>query len=195
MLSFVVGQLLGFIFGVFACFAFWAAMQWLRPDLRVAPNVAFNPKTGRLGIKVANCSRRKATSVEVHIATASRPTGRIMTTRKIASLRWSTVLALDSRQNINKNPCGLPTTFTFVAHNAVEMLDDLKVSPQDRRIVFTITARDAWSGNASVQRVAFALAAVVEGWYQRGLSFEVVSGEHETVEPLGTQDVGNSQTV
>src|SRR5881227_3814816 len=125
MSSFVLGQLLGFVLGVLASVAFWGLMHWLKPDLRITSNVAFNPKTGRLGIKVANFSRRKATDIEVHIATASRPVGKIMTTRKIAALRWSTVLALDGRQNINKNPWGLPTTFTFVAHNGIEMISDL----------------------------------------------------------------------
>jgi len=195
MSTFIVGQLLGFIFGFLACIAFWAGMQWLKPNIRIAPNVAFNPKTGRLGIKVANYGRRKVTNVEIHLATASRPTGKTMTTRTIAALRWSSVLALDCLQNLHKNPWGLPTTFTFVAQNAHEMLADLDASTVDRRIVFTITARDAWSGNASVQRVAFPRTAVVEGWYHAGLSFAVIPSDNAAVEPLLTPEVGISEAL
>jgi hypothetical protein len=179
---FAFGQLLAFLLGVLACLAFWAAMQRLRPDLRIAPIVAFNPKSQRLGIKVANWGRRTATDIQVHIATASRPAAGIMTTRKKASLRWSSVLALEPKQKNDLDPWGLPTTFIFVAENATEMLDDLEASPGDRRIVFTITGRDAWSGTASVQRVTFLLTAVVRGWYKRGLTFEILPAERERVE-------------
>lgn len=124
MLTYIGGQILAFVLGVLSCIASWYWLLRVKPDIRVASVAAFNPRTGKLGVKVVNFSNRQATNVQVQAAVATKPPIGIVTTRVVGKLRWDTVLALDPIQNIN-GFWTLPTTFVFICENGAELIQEL----------------------------------------------------------------------
>lgn len=172
--NFVASQMLAFLLGVLACWAFWYVLLWLTPRLKIAPEAAYDPVQGRINVKVANIGTRQITDIEAELVLFDRiPEGRLVPVRR-GVLDPPNILALEVRKMVGVPWC-LPTVYVFVCKNGTDLYDALQATPQvgERRVVFTISARDAVSGTKKVQRVTFARNAVKVGTYTRGLAFDV----------------------
>lgn len=173
--SFFAAQSVAFILGVLACWAFWYVLLHLTPALRVATQAAYDPVHGAIEIKVANLGTRQITDVQAHLALFDRaPEGRIVTVER-GLLVPGEILALEVKRMVDTPWC-VPTAYIFVCKNG-ETLRDLLLTPPaqgERRLVFTISARDAVSGTKRVQRVTYPAAALINGSYARGLTFSIV---------------------
>ena len=173
--SFLATQSLAFMLGVLACWAFWYVLLHLTPALRVAPQAAYDPGHGAIEIKVANFGTRQITDVQAHLALFDRvPEGRIVTVEQ-GLLMPHEILALEVKRMVDTPWC-VPTAYIFVCKNG-QKLRELLMSPPahgERRLVFTISARDAVSGTKRVQRVTYPATALISGSYARGLTFSIV---------------------
>lgn len=167
-------EIIGFFLGVFSSAAFWYLLVRVRPRFEVAPEAAYDPVTKNLGVKIMNVGGRQIANVEVRLASVTRTSENRLVTGMIANLKWPTILALGTRKFFNAE-WGLPATYTIVPLNGEELYGEVVSPPQggERRLLFTISGRDAFSGTIVVRRVSYAPDAIKPGWYRHGLFFEI----------------------
>jgi hypothetical protein len=188
----LIGQALGLLAGTVACWIFWRWLLLKKPDVRLASELALNPETGRLGVKIANFGKRQANNAEIRIASVRRTSEGRLITLTDARLRASSVLALDPKDNMDVPWC-LPTTYIFVCQNGADLCRDISAvkDGEERRIVVTLSVRDAISGTLVLTRQSYGLQAIRRGWYQRGLTFRIVPNENPPadIEQPGPSDI------
>jgi hypothetical protein len=182
--EFLASQGLAFVLGVLASWAFWYILLHLAPSLKIAPQAVYDVSSERIEIKVANFGVRQITDIEAYFVLSDRvPEGRLVPVRR-GQLDPANILALEEKGKVNMAWC-LPTTYIFVCTNGKELRELLALasaSSGERRLVFTISARDAVSGTKRVQRVTYPASALIDGSYARGLTFSVVPSPAPHVE-------------
>jgi len=170
----MIVQVLAFAVGVLSSAVFWYILITLRPTLKIAPVAAYDPISKRFGVKIMNAGKRQVANIEVHMTAAVRTSENRIVTGKVAHLKWPTILALETREFFDR-PWRLPATYIVVPENGSELYEEI-ASPSplgERRLMFTVSARDALSGTIVVQRASFPVSAISHGWYRHGLFFHV----------------------
>lgn len=167
-------QLASFAIGVLACWAFWAVLLRVKPNLKVGTAAAFNHATGRLGFKIGNFGKKQIVEVRVRVAVLHRsPEGKVITLES-GHLKTDSISALDPADNLDI-PWALPTTFIVVCTNGAELLRRLSApcTNGEHRIALTVIGRHSLSGTILAQRATYTESDIKEGWFDRGLTFSI----------------------
>lgn len=174
----LMDQAAGFILGVLASILAWYLLTRLRPRVAVAPKAAYQRETGRIRIKVINRGRRQVSDCRATLTLNERQregdTLRIRIQHRLPLAREH-LFALGPKTEFGK-AWGLYPAFIFRASvGRPELLEQLvRTANSERRLVFTVAARDAISGSEIVLRTTYRAEDIQEGIYRTGDNFEIM---------------------
>lgn len=167
---------LGFVLGVLSSAVFWYALLFIKPNIAVSREVALNPKTNKLRIKVINRSWRFAKDLHASLLIGDRHLeGDIFTIGVLKELPLgnASLSMLAPIQDLYK-PWWPPTIYVFNTETLTDELALLMAPPVgERRLEFTLQATDAMSNTTSVQVITYRPCDIKLGGFVDSMSLYV----------------------
>lgn len=183
-------QALGFVLGVCASLLAVYLLTRIRPSIAVAPRLAYDSQKRHLRIKVINRGRRQVSDCRVTLTLNERQMEGDRLRMKIQHrlpLARKQLFALGPKTEFGR-PWTIYPAFVFRATvGNPEILTGLgSAGDSERRLVFTLAARDAMSGSEIVLRTTYTHEDIQEGIYRTGDSFDIVPacGNEGEIEPV-----------
>lgn len=169
---------IGFLGGIFTSWIFWKYLHFLKPDVRVSPQIAkaisldeTQEKRTTYLIKVINMGERQAINVsaKAHLCKlADIYGGKRRITKKI-ELKGNQVFALGPRKLLGDSWKITPVWYVVLSpQDALEKLVD-----DNWKVRFLLSATDALSGTTIVQSVVYGKNEIVNGDFGWGLEFDI----------------------
>ena len=172
----IIGAVIGFVVGFITNGVFWKYMLFLRPNVSLSPQVAkkLNPENCQTlyCFKIRNNGKRQTVNISLTVTLCRLrdvPNGRISS--NIGDILPRKEISALSKYLTSWTPWELPPVYIFVAKPNFNVEKEL-ASPNTRMIA-TLSATDAQSGTAHVQRITYRKEDVIAGDFVKGLSFDV----------------------
>jgi hypothetical protein len=173
----LLSTILGFIFGIVACWAFWKYLLWQRPKVAIADKIAVetndanNSKIYRF--KITNKGSNQVVSITLKawicdlLVVAGGQISRGLHELPISN---SETVTLAPKGAANR-PWGLTPERIFRCESGIN-IDEIMAVP-NRRILVTLRVTDAISGTTAVQQISYDRKDILQGNFAFGESFEI----------------------
>lgn len=174
----IFGTLLGFVFGIIACWLFWKYLLFLKPNIEIAPLISFtkNEKTGRkiFRFKIVNRGVRQVTGITLNAWLCDLmgiPGGKVSRGLYRFPIKNSDTLTLNPEKQAER-PWGLTPESTFKSEPEFDAYGLLAVP--NHKIMITLRVADAISGTTVVTQKVYGREHIKEGMFEIGGSMKVV---------------------
>lgn len=166
------GQLLSFIVGIISSWFFWYILLVTKPNVKVSPHIAYNPKDNYLRIKVSNNSRRQVVDISLQLIVAEKNSP-VDNTAVFRAVFHNPVRPVLDSINAIEDAWSLPISTVFRVADAKTVIKLLSAQP-DRRLMLTLSATDAISNSKVVKRMIYKPDDIHKGVFKPGRkSFEI----------------------
>lgn len=161
--------LFGFILGLCGSWLWWRCLLLLKPRVLISPYVLKEPDKAVYRIKLINCGRRQVIELKATAAIRERQNGRWRFERELEVESDGVLPALGRKRDYGN----IKKAISPVYYCLIKDEKDIKAELHGSRLIFlTLSARDALSGTAIVQRRLYGEDEIQEGDFKPKFTFE-----------------------